>query len=162
MIVKDHTKYETEKYKKLEELKVRIKDMQEVEDWYLLLSSDFSADQQLALDAHVYVCGAMIVFPKGMKVGVKRMRVFKEDGTITDLTHNFIVLEGVKIMQEECRFINRRILFCIADILEPEFKSKNVDVINVSDVKIRIKEELQKRKSVLHKMVDQQEEICRI
>lgn len=83
------------------------------------------------------------------------MRVFKEDGTITDLTHNFIVLEGVKIMQEEHRFINRRILFCIADILEPEFKSKNIDIVNVSDVKIRIKEELQKRKSVLHKMVDQ-------
>ena len=27
MIVKDHTKYESEKYKKLEELKVKIKDM---------------------------------------------------------------------------------------------------------------------------------------
>ena len=28
MIVKDHTKYESEKYKKLEELKVKIKDME--------------------------------------------------------------------------------------------------------------------------------------
>ena len=27
MIIKDHTKYESEKYKKLEELKVKIKDM---------------------------------------------------------------------------------------------------------------------------------------
>ena len=27
MIVKDHTKYESDKYKKLEELKVKIKDM---------------------------------------------------------------------------------------------------------------------------------------
>ena len=27
MIVKDHTKYDSEKYKKLEELKVKIKDM---------------------------------------------------------------------------------------------------------------------------------------
>ncbi len=27
MIVKDHTKYESEKYKKLEQLKVKIKDM---------------------------------------------------------------------------------------------------------------------------------------
>ena len=27
MIIKDHTKYETDKYKKLEELKVKIKDM---------------------------------------------------------------------------------------------------------------------------------------
>lgn len=26
MIIKDHTKYESEKYKKLEELKVRVKD----------------------------------------------------------------------------------------------------------------------------------------
>lgn len=29
MIVKDHTKYESERYKKLEELKVLIKDMEE-------------------------------------------------------------------------------------------------------------------------------------
>lgn len=28
MIVKDHTKYESEKYKRLEELKVKIKDME--------------------------------------------------------------------------------------------------------------------------------------
>lgn len=27
MIIKDHTKYESEKYKKLEELKIKIKDM---------------------------------------------------------------------------------------------------------------------------------------
>ena len=27
MIIKDHTKYESEKYKRLEELKVKIKDM---------------------------------------------------------------------------------------------------------------------------------------
>ena len=27
MIIKDHTKYESEKYKKLEDLKVKIKDM---------------------------------------------------------------------------------------------------------------------------------------
>ena len=27
MIIKDHTKYESEKYKKLEELKVKIKDI---------------------------------------------------------------------------------------------------------------------------------------
>ena len=27
MIIKDHTKYESDKYKKLEELKVKIKDM---------------------------------------------------------------------------------------------------------------------------------------
>lgn len=27
MIIKDHTKYESEKYKKLEELKVKIKDL---------------------------------------------------------------------------------------------------------------------------------------
>lgn len=30
MIVKDHTKYDSDKYKKLEELKVRIKDFEEV------------------------------------------------------------------------------------------------------------------------------------
>lgn len=30
MIVKDHTKYDSDKYKKLEELKVKIKDFEEV------------------------------------------------------------------------------------------------------------------------------------
>lgn len=30
MIVKDHTKYDSDKYRKLEELKVRIKDFEEV------------------------------------------------------------------------------------------------------------------------------------
>lgn len=30
MIIKDHTKYDSDKYKKLEELKVKIKDFEEV------------------------------------------------------------------------------------------------------------------------------------
>ena len=30
MIVKDHTKYDSDKYKKLEELKVKVKDFEEV------------------------------------------------------------------------------------------------------------------------------------
>ena len=32
MIIKDHTKYDSDKYKKLEELKVKVKDFEEV--WY--------------------------------------------------------------------------------------------------------------------------------
>lgn len=30
MIIKDHTKYDSDKYKKLEELKVKVKDFEEV------------------------------------------------------------------------------------------------------------------------------------
>lgn len=32
MIIKDHTRYESDKYKKLEELKVKIKDLGEIDE----------------------------------------------------------------------------------------------------------------------------------